>query len=99
MHAISSSGVSSINISNRCKLSTSLIVARLVSNRLQWGYQVTVYSQHKDDVLKVLKDDEKEHEEDHDKHKEIEETTEQRKAACDGSRIIELSQRRSKDLK
>nr|GEY12084.1 hypothetical protein [Tanacetum cinerariifolium] len=36
---------------------------------------------HRDSVPKVLKDDEKEHEEDGDKHKDIEETTKQTKAA------------------
>nr|GEX85833.1 SKI-interacting protein, SKIP [Tanacetum cinerariifolium] len=36
---------------------------------------------HRDSVPKVLKDDEKEHEEDDDKHKDIEETTKQTKAA------------------
>ncbi|GKB92745.1 hypothetical protein Tco_0965017 [Tanacetum coccineum] len=37
--------------------------------------------QHRDSVLKVLKDDEKEHEEDDDKHKDIEKKTRQTKAS------------------
>ncbi|PWA70773.1 chromatin protein family [Artemisia annua] len=51
-----------------------------------------VYSQHRDIIPKVLKDDDKEHdEEDDDKQNEIEETTEQTKAALEKIVNVRLS--------
>lgn len=57
-----------------------------------------VYSQHRDIIPKVLKDDENEHEEDEDKLKEIEETTEQTKAALEKIVNVRLSAAQPKNV-